>query len=135
MQYACDGGHIWILPGAPEHKTWWRNLRDGAAVDLGPAGHEHHGHATVIGPGQPGFAKGLAAYRSVIIWNSSSAPRGSMLDVAEFVEQEEVKAAVAGDDAGQLSFVGGFDELVDELRGGDVADPAALLAGGQARAR
>ena len=62
VQYARDGGHIWILPGAPEHKTWWRNLRDGAAVDLGPAGHEHHGHATVIGPGQPGFAKGLAAY-------------------------------------------------------------------------
>ncbi len=53
------------------------------------------------------------------------------LDVAEFVQTEQVEAAVAGDDAGQLAFVGGLDEFVDQLRGGDVADPAALFAGGQ----
>ena len=48
------------------------------------------------------------------------------MDVSQFVEAEQVRAAVAGDDAGQGSFVGGFDEFVDQLRGGDVADPAAL---------
>ena len=37
------------------------------------------------------------------------------LDVAELVETEKVEAAVAGDDAGELSFVSGFDEFVDEL--------------------
>ena len=52
------------------------------------------------------------------------------LDVAEFVEQQQVQASVAADDAGQCALVGGFGELVDELGGGDVADPAALLAGG-----
>jgi hypothetical protein len=52
-------------------------------------------------------------------------------DVAEFVEQQQVEAAVAGHDAGQLPTVGGFGELVDELRGGGVADAAALLTGGQ----
>jgi hypothetical protein len=57
---------------------------------------------------------------------------GVELDVAEFVEQEQVEAAVAGDDAGELPLVGGFGEFVDELGGGGVADAAALLAGGQA---
>ena len=57
---------------------------------------------------------------------------GVDLDVAELVEQQQVEAAVAGDDPGQAPFVGGFDELVDQLGGGGVADPPALLAGGQA---
>ena len=62
VQYARDGDHIWILPGAPEHKIWWRNLRGGADVELVLAGHAVHGHATVIGPSQqPQFADGLAA--------------------------------------------------------------------------
>ena len=57
---------------------------------------------------------------------------GIDVDVAEFIEQEEIQAAVAADDAGQDAFVGGFDELIDQLGGGDVADPVALLAGREA---
>jgi hypothetical protein len=57
---------------------------------------------------------------------------GIDLDVAQFVEQQDVEAAVAADHPGQLPFVGGLDELVDQLGAGDVADPAALLAGGHA---
>lgn len=53
------------------------------------------------------------------------------LDIAQLVEQEKVEAAVAGDDARQLSLVGGLDEFVDQLGGRDVADPASLLAGVQ----
>src|SRR5260370_39202683 len=56
---------------------------------------------------------------------------GIELDVTEFVEQEETEAAVAGHDARQLPVVGGFGEFVDQGGGGGVADPAALLAGGQ----
>jgi hypothetical protein len=59
---------------------------------------------------------------------------GVDLDVAEFVEAEQVEAAVAGNDSGQDSFVGGFDEFVHELGGGDVADAAALLASGKPEA-
>ena len=55
------------------------------------------------------------------------------MDVSELVEAEQVQTPVAGHDAGQNTFVGGFDEFVDQLRGGDVADPAALLAGGQSQ--
>src|SRR4051812_35359187 len=52
--------------------------------------------------------------RSVTIWNSGSAPRGSSY-VAELVETEKVEAAVAGDDATEPPLVGGLDQLVDEL--------------------
>lgn len=48
VQFAPDGNRVWILPGSPEHKTWWRNLRGGADVDLVLAGHDIHGHAMVI---------------------------------------------------------------------------------------
>jgi deazaflavin-dependent oxidoreductase (nitroreductase family) len=34
VQYAQDGNHIYIAPGAPEQKTWWRNLKGGAEVKL-----------------------------------------------------------------------------------------------------
>jgi hypothetical protein len=59
---------------------------------------------------------------------------GVDLDVAELIEDQEVEAGVEGDDAGQGALVGGFDEFVDELGGRDVADPAALLAGGEPEA-
>jgi hypothetical protein len=55
------------------------------------------------------------------------------LYVAELVETEQVQAAVAADDPREDAFVSGFDELVDELGGGDVADAAALLAGRRPR--
>ena len=58
---------------------------------------------------------------------------GVDLDVAEFVQAEQVEPPVAGDHAGQVAFVGGLDEFVDQAGSGDVADPAALFAGGQPR--
>ena len=58
---------------------------------------------------------------------------GVDVDVAELVEAEQVEAAVAADDPGQDSFVGGFDEFVDQLGGGGVADASSLFAGGQAQ--
>jgi hypothetical protein len=48
VQYTRDGDHIWITPGSPEFKTWWRNLRGGAGVDLVLAGQARHGQAMVI---------------------------------------------------------------------------------------
>jgi hypothetical protein len=54
------------------------------------------------------------------------------LDVSELIETEQIQA-VASHDAGEDPLVGGFDEFVDQLRGGDVADPAALLAGRQSQ--
>lgn len=56
------------------------------------------------------------------------------MDVAEFVQQQEIETAVAADDAGQDAFVGGLDEFVDQLGGGDVADAPSLFTGGQPKA-
>jgi hypothetical protein len=49
------------------------------------------------------------------------------LHVAEFVDAEQIEAAVAGDGLGQLAFIGGLDQLVDQFRGQGVVDPIALL--------
>jgi hypothetical protein len=63
VQYARDGARIWILPGSPERKTWWRNLRGGADVDLVLAGQRSYGHAMVVNPGrQPEFTQGVTTY-------------------------------------------------------------------------
>lgn len=49
VQYRREGTTVWITPGMPERKTWWRNLRgNGADVTIRLAGHEHRGHGTAI---------------------------------------------------------------------------------------
>jgi hypothetical protein len=67
---------------------------------------------------------------AVMIWNSSSAPRGSK--VADLVEAEQVEPGVAAEDAGELFVIGGFGELVDQLGAGEVADPPASFGGDSA---
>jgi hypothetical protein len=63
VQYARNGNRIWILPGSPERKTWWRNMRDGANVRLVLAGREFRGHALVIDRSrEQEWAEGLAIY-------------------------------------------------------------------------
>jgi F420H(2)-dependent quinone reductase len=63
VQFARNGNRIWILPGSPEHKTWWRNLRGGADVHLVLAGQDIHGHAMVVDRSRPPeFAEGLSVY-------------------------------------------------------------------------
>jgi len=32
VQYVQDGHHIYIVPGMPEQKTWWRNFQNGTPV-------------------------------------------------------------------------------------------------------
>ena len=54
------------------------------------------------------------------------------MEVAEFIDQEKVDAAVAGDGAGEVAFVCCFGELVDQLRSKDVAHGVAAFGGGGA---
>jgi hypothetical protein len=46
--YAEREGTLTIFVGRPEGKTWWRNLRDGAAVEVVLRGHRLGGQATVV---------------------------------------------------------------------------------------
>ncbi|WP_306855994.1 hypothetical protein [Amycolatopsis roodepoortensis] len=64
------------------------------------------------------MAMELVSSRSVRTWKSSSAPRAVEFHGAELVGAEQVDAAVAGDGHGELAFVGGLHQLVDQLRVG-----------------
>lgn len=67
-QYARDGDTAWILVGDAGSKTWWRNLRGGAAVDAWLAGDCRRGRAEVVeGTAQPvAAAAGLTAYLAAV---------------------------------------------------------------------
>ncbi len=57
-------------------------------------------------------------------------PAAVQLEVSKLVADQEIEAAVASDGLGELLFVGGFDELVDQLRRENVADGVSGLGGG-----
>jgi deazaflavin-dependent oxidoreductase (nitroreductase family) len=48
VQYVQEGKIIYIVPGAAEKKTWWRNLRGGATVNFRLRGKQLQGHATLL---------------------------------------------------------------------------------------
>lgn len=54
-------------------------------------------------------------------------------EVSKFIDTEQIDASVAGDGLAKLFVVGGLDELVDQGRGGDVADAVAGHRGGCAQ--
>jgi hypothetical protein len=63
-QYARDGATVWIMPGNPQHKTWWRNMRGPMSIELWLAGQEVAGEARAIeGVNDPAAVReGLAVY-------------------------------------------------------------------------
>jgi hypothetical protein len=63
-QYARDRSTVWIVPGTPERKSWWRNLRDPTRVELWLAGQHVFGQARAIeGSRDPAAVRaGLVAY-------------------------------------------------------------------------
>lgn len=48
VQYVQESDHIFVIPGAPERKTWWRNLRGGAPVNLMIKGRICPGYANIL---------------------------------------------------------------------------------------
>lgn len=62
VEYAKDsGGRYLIVPGEPEHKTWWKNFRTPMTVGLLAAGSQITGQAELIT--EPAERRGaLAAY-------------------------------------------------------------------------
>ena len=50
VAYSQDGDLVTVNVGAPEHKRWWRNLREpGAPVHIRLRGTERSGHALAQG--------------------------------------------------------------------------------------
>ncbi len=50
VQYAPDGNTLYIIVGMPEQKTWWRNLRGGAPVQVTLRGKTRPGYALLLQP-------------------------------------------------------------------------------------
>jgi deazaflavin-dependent oxidoreductase (nitroreductase family) len=48
VQYAQAGKILYIVPGMPEQKTWWRNLKEAAPVKLTLRGRSVAGNAVVL---------------------------------------------------------------------------------------
>jgi deazaflavin-dependent oxidoreductase (nitroreductase family) len=50
VQYAQAESQIYILPGMPEQKTWWRNLKGGAQVQVTLSGKTVAGRGKLLEP-------------------------------------------------------------------------------------
>jgi F420H(2)-dependent quinone reductase len=48
VQYARDGQHVWVMPGQPDRKNWWRNLGEPSTIEARLAGHDYHGRAVAL---------------------------------------------------------------------------------------
>jgi hypothetical protein len=64
VQYAQDKNRIFILPGQPEKKTWWRNFSDQMPVRLTLRGKSLEGQARLLDSqvDSQAIRDGLAAY-------------------------------------------------------------------------
>lgn len=67
VQYVRDGDQVWIVPGQPERKRWWRNLLEPQRVDVWLAGSHLSGVGRVMRRDTDGLelTKALDAYRAV----------------------------------------------------------------------
>ncbi len=74
VQYARVDDGVVVVPGRPERKRWWRNLRDQAPVQVLDAGTWRPGVGRVLEPGQPGYADAAAAYAAR--WSRARLPDG-----------------------------------------------------------
>lgn len=48
VQYFPDGNTLYLMPGSPEKKTWWRNLLGGAAVRVTLRGQTLEGKGVLL---------------------------------------------------------------------------------------
>jgi deazaflavin-dependent oxidoreductase (nitroreductase family) len=62
VNYVQVGKTIYIVPGMPEQKTWWRNLRGGAEVTLALKGKSVSGSAMVLEGDAEGATEALRHY-------------------------------------------------------------------------
>ena len=64
VQYAVCGPGLVVYPARPATKSWWRNLRQPAPVDVLLDGQWQPATGAVLPPDSPGHRAALAAYRS-----------------------------------------------------------------------
>ena len=78
VQYAVDSLGLVVVPGHPERKTWWTNLRGPATpVAVLWGGDWVPGRAVLLHPGDPGHAVALSTYRRR--WPRLRLPEGQVV--------------------------------------------------------
>ena len=77
VQYAADDAGLVLLPGHPERKRWWRNLRGGARVSLLVARRWVPAYGRVLLPGDPAYAAAARTCRRR--WPHVGLPEGQPL--------------------------------------------------------
>ena len=96
VQYAQAGNHIYIVPGLPEQKTWWRNLKGGAQVRVTLAGQNLAANARLMEQESEAetLIKGLDLYLQRFPALAKSFKVGS--DAAGHFNTADLRAASAG---------------------------------------
>ena len=106
VQYAQEGNSIYIVPGMPEKKTWWRNLKEDSPVQLSLRGRDVAGTGRLLRPDTDsaeiltGFGAYLRRFPSLIKYhhirtetdgsfNTEDLRRAAMLAVVLRVEMQK----------------------------------------------
>jgi hypothetical protein len=63
VMYAPAGGRMVVLAGNAPAKTWWRNFRTPAPVEVRHRGALRPGIARVLDPGDDGYDEAVEAYQ------------------------------------------------------------------------
>jgi hypothetical protein len=75
VTYAAGPAGLVVVPGRPETKRWWRNLREASAVQVLLDGRWRPAVGVVLRPDDPGYDAAVAAYRRR--WPRSRLPAGA----------------------------------------------------------
>lgn len=62
VQYASTEGGIVVVPGRPETKQWWRNLREPSPIEVLRNGSWHHARALVLAPADDAYGSARDDY-------------------------------------------------------------------------
>ncbi len=98
VQYAQAGNDIYIVPGNPEQKNWWRNLKEATTVKLVLRGQTLAGTAVVLIPETDseailaGFGVYLRRFPALIKYHHIRVEAGGSLNAGDL--QRAAKNAV-----------------------------------------
>lgn len=90
VQYASEGDTVYVIPGGFEHKTWWHNLVDPAAVRLRLAGGDAIGIAQAFNGKQDPRVVETALRVYLAKFPASARIRGITLDSAGTPDPEQL---------------------------------------------
>lgn len=93
VQVAPRPGGLVVMPGKPETKQWWRNLREPQSIELLRGGTWHRAGAVVVNQGDAEYGAALEAYTER--WPRVKVPRGQPLVLVTWLDERDQAAAAS----------------------------------------